>query len=275
MRCITSPSPVLVDPRSRVPDPGHAAAQRRHSTRNPSRTLAAARTAGQSRSCHSRVRTGSCAGLVNTRPFSSCRDFRHMHHLGRRLPAPLVASPGPRLDGIRNIGGAVAFAGRDRADRKRRAAPSCDSVLRFARLCSLDLDCMLVRRDESGWVQAQRLADLSPQERLYRRQRVVAQLRALHRPVAQAVPHPEPGSARTRCPAPGERAIKHRRRPADQHERDAMPRQRATDSRDIDNHTGTIRREPADLNRPGSGADDDGSGDAVPVMWRERLAHSR
>jgi transcriptional regulator with XRE-family HTH domain len=65
-------------------------------------------------------------------------------------------------------------------------APSFDSVLRLVRLCGLDLDIMLVPRDESDWAQAQRLAGLSPQERLVRHQGVQAQLRELRQAGARA-----------------------------------------------------------------------------------------
>jgi transcriptional regulator with XRE-family HTH domain len=58
-------------------------------------------------------------------------------------------------------------------------APSFDSVLRLVRLCGLDLDIMLVPRDESDLAQAARLARLQPEERLLRHQRVLAQLREL------------------------------------------------------------------------------------------------
>lgn len=61
------------------------------------------------------------------------------------------------------------------------SAPSFDSVLRLVRLCGLDLDIMLVARDESDWAQALRLLPLSPEERLLRHQRVLAQLRELRR----------------------------------------------------------------------------------------------
>jgi transcriptional regulator with XRE-family HTH domain len=47
-----------------------------------------------------------------------------------------------------------------------RSTPSFDSVLRLVRLCGLDLDVMLVERDESDWIQAQRLLALSPAERV-------------------------------------------------------------------------------------------------------------
>lgn len=46
-----------------------------------------------------------------------------------------------------------------------RTCPSFDDVIRLLRLMDLDLDIMLVERDDSDWEQAAALADLSPQER--------------------------------------------------------------------------------------------------------------
>jgi transcriptional regulator with XRE-family HTH domain len=51
------------------------------------------------------------------------------------------------------------------------SSPSFDSVLRLVRLCGMDLDIMLVERDDSDWAQARRLARLTPQE-LHERLRV-------------------------------------------------------------------------------------------------------
>jgi len=45
-------------------------------------------------------------------------------------------------------------------------APSFDQVLRLVRLCGLDLDVMLVERDESDMAQAHDLRDLSPTDRI-------------------------------------------------------------------------------------------------------------
>ncbi|PQM46662.1 hypothetical protein C1Y40_03169 [Mycobacterium talmoniae] len=56
---------------------------------------------------------------------------------------------------------------------------SLDDVFRLVRLCGLDLDLMLVPRDDSDWAQASRLADLTGQERLDRHARLVRQLRGL------------------------------------------------------------------------------------------------
>lgn len=46
-----------------------------------------------------------------------------------------------------------------------RTAPAFDEVLRLLRLMSLDLDFMLVDRDDSDWIQAQRLRALEASER--------------------------------------------------------------------------------------------------------------
>jgi transcriptional regulator with XRE-family HTH domain len=61
------------------------------------------------------------------------------------------------------------------------SAPSFDSVLRLVRLCGMDLDMMLVERDDSDWIQAQRLASLTPEERLRRHRRVASQMMTLRR----------------------------------------------------------------------------------------------
>ena len=61
------------------------------------------------------------------------------------------------------------------------SAPSFDTVLRLVRLCGLDLDVMLVERDDSDWIQALRARDLSPEDRLERMNRFAAQLRELQR----------------------------------------------------------------------------------------------
>lgn len=47
-----------------------------------------------------------------------------------------------------------------------RSAPSFDTVLRLVRLCGLDLDVMLVARDDSDWAQAQALLRMEPAERV-------------------------------------------------------------------------------------------------------------
>jgi transcriptional regulator with XRE-family HTH domain len=45
-----------------------------------------------------------------------------------------------------------------------RTAPAFDDVIRLLRLMGLDLDFMLVERDDSDWIQAQRLAGLPADE---------------------------------------------------------------------------------------------------------------
>ncbi|HET7385934.1 MAG TPA: helix-turn-helix transcriptional regulator [Nocardioidaceae bacterium] len=47
-----------------------------------------------------------------------------------------------------------------------RSAPSFDTVLRLVRLCGLDLDIMLVERDDSDWTQAQDMLELTPEQRI-------------------------------------------------------------------------------------------------------------
>ncbi|MGV1035136.1 MAG: helix-turn-helix domain-containing protein [Microbacteriaceae bacterium] len=46
-----------------------------------------------------------------------------------------------------------------------RTSPSFDSVLHFLRLMGLDLDIMLIERDDADWSQAQNLMKLSSEER--------------------------------------------------------------------------------------------------------------
>ena len=47
-----------------------------------------------------------------------------------------------------------------------RTTPSFDTVLRLVRLCGLDLEVLLVERDESDWAQASQLLTLSPEDRV-------------------------------------------------------------------------------------------------------------
>jgi transcriptional regulator with XRE-family HTH domain len=47
-----------------------------------------------------------------------------------------------------------------------RSTPSFDTVLRLVRLCGLDLEVMLVERDESDWAQAAQLLELTPGDRV-------------------------------------------------------------------------------------------------------------
>jgi transcriptional regulator with XRE-family HTH domain len=66
------------------------------------------------------------------------------------------------------------------------STPSFDTVLRLVRLCGLDLDVMLVDRDNSDWAQATQLRDLSAEERLIRMEQFAAQLRELQRAGGQS-----------------------------------------------------------------------------------------
>jgi transcriptional regulator with XRE-family HTH domain len=63
-----------------------------------------------------------------------------------------------------------------------RTSPAFDDVVRYLRLMGLDLDVMLVDRDDSDWTQAERTLALSPAERHARHARVAAQYRALRGP---------------------------------------------------------------------------------------------
>lgn len=67
-----------------------------------------------------------------------------------------------------------------------RSTPSFDTVLRLVRLCGLDLDIMLVERDDSDWQQISRLLTLSPEERVRLGVRTTNTMRAIR---GQAVPH--------------------------------------------------------------------------------------
>jgi len=60
-----------------------------------------------------------------------------------------------------------------------RVAISLDDVVRLVRLCGLDLELMLMRRDASDLVQAARLANLTGQQRMDRHARLVRQLNAV------------------------------------------------------------------------------------------------
>lgn len=46
-----------------------------------------------------------------------------------------------------------------------RTAVSFDDVIRMLRLMDMDLDVMLVERDDSDWIQAKRMLQLDPEER--------------------------------------------------------------------------------------------------------------
>ncbi|MGV3714152.1 helix-turn-helix transcriptional regulator [Pseudolysinimonas sp.] len=62
-----------------------------------------------------------------------------------------------------------------------RTSPAFDDVIRYLRLMGLDLDLMLVERDDSDWAQAQRLLALSPAERLLRHEELVDELLAFRK----------------------------------------------------------------------------------------------
>jgi transcriptional regulator with XRE-family HTH domain len=57
-----------------------------------------------------------------------------------------------------------------------RTSPSFDDVIRLLRIMELDLDFMLVERDDSDWIQAQRLLPLSTAERHEHRRSFVEQV---------------------------------------------------------------------------------------------------
>lgn len=59
-----------------------------------------------------------------------------------------------------------------------RGQISFDNVIRLLRLCGLDLDLMLVERDDSDLAQAMRLHSLSPGERWARAEQIAQQMRA-------------------------------------------------------------------------------------------------
>ncbi|MFT3971220.1 MAG: helix-turn-helix transcriptional regulator [Micropruina sp.] len=60
-----------------------------------------------------------------------------------------------------------------------RTAPSLDDVVRYLRLMDLDLDLMLVERDDSDWSLAVPLLDLTPEQRLAHHDDVVRSLEEL------------------------------------------------------------------------------------------------
>lgn len=62
-----------------------------------------------------------------------------------------------------------------------RSTPSFDAVLRLVRLCGLDLDLMLIERDDADWAQARELLELNPTQRLERHARAVSALREFQR----------------------------------------------------------------------------------------------
>ncbi|HEV7743239.1 MAG TPA: helix-turn-helix transcriptional regulator [Pseudolysinimonas sp.] len=62
-----------------------------------------------------------------------------------------------------------------------RTSPSFDDVIRMVRLMGLDLDFMLIARDDSDWIQAQRLIPLSSTDRFRRHARVASQMKEFRR----------------------------------------------------------------------------------------------
>ena len=62
-----------------------------------------------------------------------------------------------------------------------RTAPSFESVLHLVRACGLDLDVMLVEREDDDIRQAEGLTGLTPSQRLDRHRRVSHQLHELRR----------------------------------------------------------------------------------------------
>lgn len=55
-------------------------------------------------------------------------------------------------------------------------SPSFDDVIRLLRIMKLDLDFMLVERDDSDWIQAQRMLTLSTDDRHEHRRSFVEQV---------------------------------------------------------------------------------------------------
>ncbi|WP_460569410.1 helix-turn-helix transcriptional regulator [Humibacter soli] len=62
-----------------------------------------------------------------------------------------------------------------------KTAPSFDDVIRYLRLMDLDLDFMLVERDDSDWLLAAPLIDVTPDELLERHEKIAAGFRELRR----------------------------------------------------------------------------------------------
>ena len=62
-----------------------------------------------------------------------------------------------------------------------RTSPSLDDIQRLIRLCGFDLEVAVVPYDGSDLAQADRLRDLTPQERVERHQRLATQLQAVRR----------------------------------------------------------------------------------------------
>jgi len=67
-----------------------------------------------------------------------------------------------------------------------RTRPAFDDVLRLVRLCGMDLDLMLVERDDSDWIQAQSYLKLSPEERFARGARLARRIRRIREETARS-----------------------------------------------------------------------------------------
>lgn len=59
-----------------------------------------------------------------------------------------------------------------------RTSPSLEDVRRLVRLCGFELEVAIVPYDDSDLAQAERLRELSPQQRAERHRRVIRQLAA-------------------------------------------------------------------------------------------------
>lgn len=62
-----------------------------------------------------------------------------------------------------------------------RTAPSFDDIIRLLRLMGMDLDFMLVERDDQDWAQAQDRLMLGSQERMDRHEHVTSEMREWRR----------------------------------------------------------------------------------------------
>lgn len=60
-----------------------------------------------------------------------------------------------------------------------RTRPAFDDVLRLVRLCGMDLQFMLIERDDSDWAQAQSMLTLAPAERADRAARFTRRIQRM------------------------------------------------------------------------------------------------
>lgn len=65
-----------------------------------------------------------------------------------------------------------------------RTSPSFDDIIRILRLMGLDLDFMLVERDDQDWAQAQRLSGLASGDLYELHDDLVEQMEAFRAPAA-------------------------------------------------------------------------------------------